>query len=182
MGGAPYAPYDPADSDGVALWSLWFAIAFAGAAILYGSPQYGLLTCLIQIAIYFSTYAFPHWLKYPQASLLGVRPAILSELLGVYALALGLLLAQQKWRWWLPNHVILGTVVTTSMGDWALVQLSKWLPNNGAYLGYISTATFVPHSAWDWSRSAAQGVAYLAFVAALLLGIRVVWNLARNTS
>jgi hypothetical protein len=72
--------------------------------------------------------------------------------------------------------VALAALVTNLVGALVLYHLLAWLPGNGAYLGYVSTATFVPQSAWDWSRPAAQGLAILAVLAALLLGVGMLFR------
>lgn len=175
LGGAPYAPYDPADSDGIAFLSLLFALAFATTALLYGSFKYGLFVCAAQVVVYFGAYTLPHWFRYP-ANFWGVRPSILGEMLGIYALAFGLMFVRAKLKWVVPQNLSIAALATNLVGALALYHLLAWLPDNGAYLGYVSGTTFVPQSAWDWSRPAAQTLAILVVLVALLLGIGMLFR------
>ena len=52
-----------------------------------------------------------------------------------------------------------------------LYQLLSALPGNGAYLGYAQTGLYVPATAWDGSRLAAEFLALLAMFAAMATGM-----------
>jgi len=123
LGGAPYAPYDPADWDGVRFFTWLFAIAFATTAVLCGSFKYGLSAYTVQVLVYFGTYSLPHWFRYPEASLLGIHPAILGEVLGIYVLAFGMLFVQAKLKWPLSQDVGPAALVTNLVGALVLYHL-----------------------------------------------------------
>lgn len=181
LGGAPYAPYDPGDSDIVMFFSLSFALIFSAIAIAYGSVGYLLVACVTQTALYLGTHAFPQWIRYPDANLWGVRPSILIGMVGIYAFSAALLfLRNWLFRSGKPNLWIASTIVNLA-GAWVLYDTLEWLPNNGAYLGYISNTTFVPEQAWDWSRLMAQSLAAITMAIAILIGIKMALWRAKNS-
>jgi len=169
LGGAPYAPYDPGDSDIVLTFNLLFATLFSIVAIVYGSFVYLTAACVVQIALYFGTHALPHRMLYPYAHILGIRPSTFVLFVGVYVtgtvlllMRIGLLEQRRKPGLWMA------ATLTGLVGAWVLCETLVSLPGNGAYLGYIATSAFVPEQAWDWTRPAAQGMAIMTMVAAAL--------------
>lgn len=175
LGGAPYAPWDPGDVDLVIFYSLFFTLLWSVVGLLYGSYAYLFASAAGQIVVYFVGHALPHWFRFPEANLLGVRPGILVLLLvcfGVAAAAISLrnqLFGQKRPSLW-PAVVLL-----TVAGGWVLYQTIGWLPHNGMELGWTATADTparqVPAQAWDWTRSAAQTLVWLAVAAVPVAGI-----------
>ncbi|MBI3242856.1 MAG: hypothetical protein HYZ49_11235 [Chloroflexi bacterium] len=175
LGGAPYAPYDPGDPDIVMFYSLFFALAFSAIAIVYGSVGYLLVAWAAQTALYFGTHAFPQWAGYSDANILGVRPSIFIGIVGIYAFSAALLfLRNWLFRQGKPNLWIASATVNLA-GAWVFHDTLKWLPNNGAHLGYISNTTFVPEYAWDWSRPIAQSLALIAIIISISI-TAILWR------
>ena len=166
LGGAPYAPYDPGDSDIVMLFGLFFATLFSVASILYSSVSYLVVACTVQIALYFGTHAFPHRLLYPSADFLGVRPSTFAALMGIYGVGAILLLLRVTLFGQRKPGLWIATTLTGLAGGWILYETLTWLPGNGAYLGYIAADTYVPAQAWDWTRPVAQCMVITAIVVA----------------
>jgi len=167
LGGAPYAPYDPGDSDIVLIFNLLFATLFSIVAIVHGSFIYLAVVCVVQIVLYLGAHAFPHRMLFPDAHILGVRPSTFISFVGVYAVGMVLLVMRigLVGRHRKPGLWIAATL-TGFAGAWALYKTLTWIPGNGAYLGYIDASMYVPEQAWDWTRPTAQGLAILAMIAA----------------
>lgn len=81
----------------------------------------------IQSGLYFGTYALPHYVRYPSASLLGPWPQIFPLMLGVYLVGV-VLLALRKIiiGRWVPG--IWTAVLTGLAGAWFLSAFLRWLP------------------------------------------------------
>jgi len=168
--GGSYGPYDPHDSDLVSFFSLSFAAIFSVVAVTYGSFSYLGIACIVQLALYFGTYALPDYLHYPSAGILGAWPWILGTLMGVYIAGVALLFLRTASIGRRKPGLWVAAMLTGLAGAWFLHRMLMWLPSNGAYLGYISAETFVPEQAWDWTRAAAQVMAIMAIVGAAFIG------------
>lgn len=171
LGGAPYAPYDPGDSDIVLIFNLLFATLFSIVAVVYGSFIYLAVTCAVETALYLGTHAVPHRVLYPGAHILGVRPSTFISFFGIYAVGTVLLLMRIGLSKRQGKHGLwLAATLTGLAGAWVLYGTLVWLPRNGAYLGYVDASVYVPDGAWDWTRLTAQGMAVMAMAAAVLNG------------
>jgi hypothetical protein len=167
-GGAAYPPYDLQDSATILFFSGLPALIFSAAAACYGSGCYLIVTGSVHLVVYFGTHALPHWWRYPMASLLGSQPHVTAGIVAVYGVGLALaVLRQRRLRSHWPG-LWLASLLTTVTGAFILIQLMSALPGNGAYLGYEQTGLYVPANAWDASRPAAEFLATLAMLAAVV--------------
>lgn len=160
--GGPYAPYDAHDGDLVRLSYLTSAILYTVIAVLYGALSYLWVTCVVQIGLYLGTYALPGYLRYPPSGLIGSDPSIFAALCGVYLT--GAFLAH------LRNRIVgrrapglwAASMLISLISALFLYAVLTWLPQNGVYVGYIRTGSYVPEDAWDWTRSAAESLVIAA--------------------
>lgn len=173
LGGATYAPYDPGDSDIVTAFSLLFAVTLSAVAIIYGVTSYLLIACATQIIIYFGTHALPHWIRYPNADIFGVSPSVFVQMVGIYAVSIGLVFVRNEFLGTRKPHLWLATVTTSLVGAWVLYNTLTWLPTNGMQLWWVSSTTIVPEHAWDWSRLTAQSIAVISIAMTFVSGIAV---------
>jgi len=171
LGGAPYAPYDPGDAGIVMFMNALFALAFSISALVLGSFRYLMINGAIQLLIYFCAHALPHYFRYPAADILGLRPSVVVLIVGIYALSAVVFTWRRKMAFSYYPSLWFGIGIVIVVGAGILWSTLNGLPANGAYLGYINSATTVPLNAWDWSRAIAQVTAALTIVTAFVLGV-----------
>lgn len=174
LGNAPYAPWKPGDDDFVIFFSLFFAALWILIAVLYGSYGYLLTGATIQLLIYFAAHALPHWMRFPEASPMGIQRGFPILLAGLFVLG-GLLVASRNRL--AGNRQLslwLAVLLLTAAGSWTLFLVLSSFPVNGMVLGWTSSfntpALRVPLYAWNWTRSAAQTLALLAAAAVPVSG------------
>ncbi|TET53038.1 MAG: hypothetical protein E3J64_04210 [Anaerolineales bacterium] len=182
VGGAAYPPYDPSDSDIILLFGLLFAAPSCAIAVIYGSYRYLIIACAIHAAVYWGTYSIPAYLRYPEAGLLAAMagdkfaPLLAAYALGALLVLLRLALSGRRTK----APLWIGATLACLAGAWGLHWILRWLPENGDYLGYIALGHFVPEQGWDWTRTAAQGLAMTTMVAAVLTAGVQLWRQGRE--
>lgn len=156
--GGMYPPYDYHDTDLVRLFFPAFAFILTVTGILYGSLLYLLMTAVLQMSLYLFLY-WPQYQQYDGASIFGPQPDIFVILVGIYLIGVLLALVRKATLDKRTIDLKWGTMLMSVAGGLFMHQMLSWLPQNEAYLGYLSQGLYVPSHAWNWLRSFATFLA-----------------------